>query len=121
MKITIKGRELEMHYSLRILINYEEITGKSLDFSDMNSISNLVKLFYSAVLAALQYAKQPLDITYDDFLDFIDSEGNYDILREFGEWYTNTMLAHMDVENQKKGKTQDKKEKKSDLKLEKNV
>ena len=120
MKITIKGRELELHYSLRILINYEEITGKSLDFNDMNSISSLIKLFYSAVIASLQYARQPLDITWEEFLDFIDEQGNYDLLKEFGEWYTNIMLASMDVENQKKGES-DKKKTKSTIKLEKNV
>lgn len=120
MKITIKNREIELHYSLRILINYEEITGKSLDFSDMNSVSNLIKLFYSAVIASLQYNRQPLDVTWEEFLDFMDEQGNYNLLKDFGEWYTNTMLASMDLESQKQI-NKDKKKSTSSLKLEKNV
>lgn len=121
MKINIKNRELELHYSLRILINYEEITGKSLDFADLTSISNLIKLYYSAVIASLQYAREPLDITWEDFLDFIDETGEKGLM-DFGNWYANSMTANMDVEKNKKSNKDTKKtNKKTDLKLEKNV
>lgn len=121
MKININGHELELHYSLRILINYEELTGKSLDFADLTSVSNLIKLYYAAVIASLQYARMPLDVTWEDFLDFVDEDGEKGLM-DFGNWYAKSMTAQSDVEkNKKANKDTNKKEKKSDLKLEKNV
>lgn len=118
MKINIKNRELELHYSLRILINYEEITGKSLDMSDFNSFSNLSKLFYAAVLASLQYNRMPLDVSWEDFLDFIDDNDGIKLMSEFGNWFANIMATNLKIEDNKKKKNTSKK---SDSVLEKNV
>lgn len=118
MKINIKGKELELHYSLRILINYEEITGKSLDMTDFNSFSNLSKLFYAAVLASLQYNRMPLDVSWEDFLDFIDDNDGIKLMSEFGNWFANIMATNLKIEDNKKKKNTSKK---SDSVLEKNV
>ena len=121
MKIKIKNHDLELHYSLRILVNYEELTGKSLDFNDMNNFSSLIKLFYATVVASLQYSRQELDVTYEDFYDYIDNNGNFTLLKEFGDWFAQVFMANLDVENNKVNKDNKKTQKKSDLKLEKNV
>lgn len=122
MKINIKGHDLELHYSMRILINYEELTGKSLNFEDLNSFTNLSQLFFSSIIASLQYNRQPLDITWDDFIDWIDENGGFTILTEFGNWYAKILTANLEIETKKnKNKDTKKEAKKSDLKLEKNV
>ena len=85
MKIKIKEQELELHYSLRIYMFYENIMGHSIDMQTISSYTSLVVLFYSAILATLQYEHKNLDITYDEYMDWLDSQHN--ILADFASWF----------------------------------
>lgn len=85
MKIKIKEQELELHYSLRIYMFYENIMGHSIDMQTISSYTSLVVLFYSAILATLQYEHKNLDITYDEYMDWLDSQHN--ILADFATWF----------------------------------
>lgn len=85
MKIKIKEQELELHYSLRIYMFYENIMGHSIDMQTISSYTSLVVLFYSSILATLQYEHKNLDITYDEYMDWLDSQHN--ILADFASWF----------------------------------
>lgn len=94
MKIKIKDYEFELRYSMRAFINYEAITGKSLNQEDLQQISNLIILFYSFVQASAAYHKIQLNIDYNDFLDYIDENGGEVILVQFGQWYVKAATAN---------------------------
>lgn len=101
MKITINGKELEMHYSMRSFVIYEELTGKSLNFEDINSLSAIVNLFYANVLASMQYNKMELNFTYDDFWNYIDDNGGTELIQQFSEWYMTHLQAQTDFNKRK--------------------
>jgi len=79
MKITIKGKEVELKYSLRALIMYENIENKTFQ---PTSLQNLMTFFYSIVLAS----SKDYSLTFDEFLDFVDEDQNNNLLNEFAGW-----------------------------------
>ena len=86
MKIKIKELLFEFHFSLRIDMFYENIMGHSIDMQTISSYTSLVVLFYSAILATLQYEHKNLDITYDEYMDWLDSQ-QHTILSDFASWF----------------------------------
>ena len=78
MKINIKGKEVELHYSFRALMIYEEILGES--FTEPKSFKEIMIFFYSIVLASTKEK----DILFDDFVDWLDSSP--EVFKEFVEW-----------------------------------
>jgi hypothetical protein len=105
MKIKIKDKDLELHYSMRSFVIYEEITGKSLNLEDINSLSAIVNLFYSNVLATMQYNNMNLDLTYNDFWNWIDENNGPTLIQEFSEWYMQQLQAQADFNTRKSKKT----------------
>lgn len=101
MKILIKGKEIEMHYSMRSFVIYEQLAGKSLNFEDINSLSAIVTLFYANVLATMQYNKMEMDFTYDDFWDYIDENGGEKLIQEFSQWYMSHLQSQADFNKRK--------------------
>ena len=89
MKVNIKGKELDLHYSMRIYLIYETITGKTLSLQD-GSYTVSVNLFYSAILASMQHYHLDLDFEYDEYLDWLDEQG-MDLIKEFIEWFLKIM------------------------------
>ena len=89
MKVNIKGKELELHYSMRIYLIYETITGKTLSL-ETGSYTVSVNLFYSAILASMQHANLDLNFEYDEYLDWLDTQG-MDLIKEFIEWFLKIM------------------------------
>ena len=89
MKINIKGTELDLHYSMRIYLIYETITGKTLSL-ETGSYTVSVNLFYSAILASMQHANLDLNLEYDEYLDWLDEQG-MDLIKEFIEWFLKIM------------------------------
>ena len=96
MKVNIKGKELELHYSMRIYMVYETLTGKSISFSE-TYCSTLISLFYSAILATMQYNRMNLDLDWDSYMDWLD-EQKPDILNEFSEWFIQCVGVNTDLE-----------------------
>jgi len=78
MKINIKGREIELHYSFRALMIYEEILSES--FSEPKSFKEIMVFFYSIILASTK----DKDILFDDFIDWLDSSP--EVMSEFTQW-----------------------------------
>ena len=89
MKVNIKGTELDLHYSMRIYLIYETITGKTLSL-ETGSYTVSVNLFYSAILASMQHANLDLNFEYDEYLDWLDEQG-MDLIKEFIEWFLKIM------------------------------
>ena len=89
MKVNIKGKELELHYSMRIYLIYETITGNTLSLKD-GSYTVSVNLFYSAILASMQHYHLDLDFEYNEYLDWLDEQG-IDLIKKFIEWFLKIM------------------------------
>lgn len=89
MKINIKGTDLELFYSMRVYLIYEQITGNTLSLKD-GSYTVSVNLFYSAILASMQHYHLDLDFEYNEYLDWLDEKG-MDLIKEFIEWFLKIM------------------------------
>ena len=78
MKVQILEREIELKATFRAYIIFENITGKS--FQQLSTITDALTFFYATILGSAKTT----DISFDDFLDFIDENPN--IVIEFSEW-----------------------------------
>ena len=110
MTLKINDDNIELAYSFRSGIYFEQIANKSLDLTNISS-KDFVTLFYCIVLASLQKAKKPV-ITMLDFLDIVDDNGGEKCLMEFSDWYIDIMKAQYEVltdDNDKKPKNVSKK------------
>lgn len=87
MNITINNNNIELKYSIRALMMYENL--KEETFSPSN-ITNIVTFMYCIIVSS---AKN-YSITLDEVLDAIDE--NNGLLKEFTEWLAKT------TENQNK-------------------
>ena len=96
MKVNIKGKELDLHYSMRIYMVYETLTGKSISFGE-TYCSTLISLLYSAILATMQYKRMNLDLDWDSYMDWLDAQ-KPDILNEFSEWFIQCVGVNTDLE-----------------------
>lgn len=79
MKITIKGKEVELKYSLRALMMYENIENKTFQ---PTSLQNLMTFFYVIVVAS----SKDYSLTFDEFIDFVDEDPNNNLLNDFARW-----------------------------------
>lgn len=114
MKINIKNQELELAYSMRTYILFENIQGQSLSFENLNSYTSLIVLFYSAIVATIQKRKLDITLNYDEFLDWLDANNGENMIKEFSEWFTTQLtnnLALQDAEEEKETKGSKKKSK----------
>ena len=78
MKVQILGRDIELKATFRAYIIFENITGKS--FQQLSTLADVLTFFYATILGSAKTT----DISFDDFLDFIDENPN--IVTEFSEW-----------------------------------
>lgn len=97
MKLKFKDEEIELIYSFRSNIYFEQITGHSVDFQKLTS-NDLVTLFYSIFISTLQKSKKPI-VSLLDFLDIIDENGGEKCLLEFSDWYVQTITAQYELLN----------------------
>lgn len=80
MKINFKGKEIELKYSMRALLAYENMADKT--FENTSLTASLVFFYCTLITSAKDYS-----ITWDDFMDYVDE--NQDVLTEFAEWLVN--------------------------------
>lgn len=83
MKINIKGKEVELKYSIRSLFLFENIMNKS--FS-LDNTQDTVVYFYCVLMAS----DKTLALTFEEYLDLLDENPN--IIADFAQWL-------MDVNN----------------------
>lgn len=93
MKITIKGQEIELCYTMRMMIIFENITGHSVDFNNMTSLNQATTLFLACIIASAKKAKLNFDITFDEFMDFLDENNGYAMINEFAIWLAGELEA----------------------------
>ena len=77
MKVNIKGNEIELKYTMRSMILFENITDKTFN---PEGVTDILTYFYCVVLAS----SKDYTLTFDEFIDFIDDNPN--IMKEFSEW-----------------------------------
>lgn len=112
MKIKLnETEELELVYSFRSNIYFEQIQGKTIDFTNFTS-NDLITLFYCVFLSSLQKAKKPT-ISMMDFLDVIDDNGGEKCIVDFSNWYVDILQKEFEVMN---SMSDDKEEQKTDSK-----
>lgn len=112
MKIKLnETEELELVYSFRSNIYFEQIQGKTIDFTNFNS-NDLITLFYCVFLSSLQKAKKPT-ISMMDFLDLVDDNGGEKCIVDFSNWYVDILQKEFEVMN---SMSDDKEEQKTDSK-----
>lgn len=101
MKIKIKDKDVELRYSMRALIMYENITNKT--FNPQTTTD--VMIYFLCVLLS---SDKTLQLTLDELLDIVDE--NPKVLNDFAEWLTGetrkqAVMAqdtHLEVEKSKK-------------------
>lgn len=76
MVINLKNKLIELKYTFRGYMIFEEITDKSFE----GGIKDTIILFYSMLMGS----SKELSIEFDDFMDWLDE--NPDKLSEFTEW-----------------------------------
>lgn len=97
MKINVKGEEIELVYSFRSSIYFEEIAGHKLDYDNM-SATDLAKLFYVNVYATMQKLGMP-PVTYLEFQDVIDDNGGDICIYKFSNWYADVQKRNWELIN----------------------
>lgn len=96
MKLKInENDELELIYSFRSSVYFEQISGHSLDFNNFNS-NDLMTLFYCVVIASLQKVKKPI-IDMLAFMDIVDENGGDRCVFKFSQWYIETVKAQYEI------------------------
>lgn len=89
MKVNIKNlKDLELRYSMRMYIIYENIMGKSMTFTSDTSYTSLIVLFYAAIMATLQRENKSITFTYDEYMDWLDDNEPQTLITEFSKWFT---------------------------------
>lgn len=77
MKITINEKEIELKYSFRALMMYENINGNTYNGG---GLTEAITLFYCIVVTS----SKDYSLDYDNFIDWLDE--NQDTLKEFFTW-----------------------------------
>lgn len=90
MEITINNNTVNLKYSFRALMIYENITNKSFN---PKGISDVVIFFYSVVVATTK----DNTITFDDFLDWLDEHPT--AINDFSLWLTQVFNAQASLAN----------------------
>ena len=86
MKVRIKEQqEVELRYSMRALFQYENITGQSFN---PKSLQDFCTFFYCVLVSS----NKDLDLTFDEFVDYLDEDPSK--MSEFAEWLGKTMTKN---------------------------
>lgn len=96
MKINIKDKEFELHYSMRMFIIYENIMGSGLDINNLSTYTAVITLLYAAISSSIQYYKLGIELSFDDYMNWLDEDPATRI-QEFTNWFLN----HMNEQSEK--------------------
>lgn len=90
MEITINEKKVNLKYSFRAMMIYENITNKSFN---PKGISDVVVFFYSVVLASTK----DTSYSFDSFIDWLDD--NPGAINDFSMWLTEVFTAQAALVN----------------------
>lgn len=77
MTIKIKDKEVELKYTLRSMLMYENITDKSFN---PETLTDVITFMYCVVVAS----SQDYSLKFDDFISELDEHP--ELIANFGEW-----------------------------------
>lgn len=81
MTIKIKDKEVELKYTLRSMLMYENITNKSFN---PEGLTDVITFFYCVIIAS----SQDYSLKFDDFIDELDEHP--ELVSQFGEWLSSS-------------------------------
>lgn len=79
MKITIKGKEIVMRYSMRSMMIYEKVMNASFN---PKGLTEILAFFYCVILGSAK----DIALTFDEFIDWLDE--NPEEMQNFNTWLT---------------------------------
>lgn len=91
MKVQIKDKEIVLKNTMRSLMIYEKVYGKTFQ---PDGLSEMLVYFYSTILAS----DKDIHLSFDEFVDHLDN--NPDLLNEFAQWLTATSKVNKYVKNE---------------------
>lgn len=95
MKINIKGKEVELRYTFRSLILFENIANKTFDPTDLK-MTDIILYMLCTILAS----DKTVELKFDELVDMIDEDPK--IMEEFSNWliaeYKKQMFMAQDTE-----------------------
>lgn len=103
MKINLNDKEIELKYSFRALMAYENVMDKSLE---MNTLSDILTFFYCIVITSAKDSS----IKFDEFMDYVDEHP--ETVAEFNMWLSNVIQSNAFFNGGLATKTNNKKAKK---------
>ena len=86
MKLNIKDKEIELKYSIRALLMYENMTDKT--FSTSTLLTDMVVFMYCVVISS----SKDYSLSFDEFIDYLDENPN--AIQEFAEWLKNNVNSN---------------------------
>ena len=81
MTIQINDKDIELKYSLRSMMIYENISGKSFN---PQGLTDIITFMYCVIVSS----SKDYSYRFDDFIDYLDA--NPELLTQFSNWLTNT-------------------------------
>lgn len=99
MEITINNKTVTLKKTFRSVIAYEQATKKTFNPS---TISEMILYFYCVIIAS----DTELEITYDDFLNWLDDNEN--TLKDFTMWLSKMNEVESTTAKKKSVRTQKK-------------
>lgn len=85
MTIKLNDKEIELNYSLRSMLMYENITEKTFN---PTSLTDVLTFMYCVVIAS----SKDYSIKFDDFIDYVDENPN--TINDFGDWIQDIMKTN---------------------------
>ena len=117
MKLKYNEKEIELVYSFRANVYFEQINQKNIDFGNLDA-NDVITLFYCYFISSLQKAKEPI-VDMLTFLDIVDDNGGENCGMEFSPWLIEVMKAQyevigtMDADEKKQEPEKERKKKKA--------
>ena len=102
MKITINDRDIELKYSFRSIMLYENIQNKPFN---PTSTTDIIVFMFCVILGS----DKEMKLSFDDFLDYMDEHP--EVIIEFSNWLTEELDKNRTLspeEEKKRMKTQKK-------------
>lgn len=87
MKVKISDKTINLKLSIRTYIYYENITNKAFELKDLSNFVNLITFFYSIILSSAKKEDIDFNMTYEEFIEWIDENGGEFLLVDFVNWF----------------------------------
>ncbi len=78
MKITIKDKEIELKYSIRALLMYENMTDRTL--TQPSGLTDVITFMFCILVSS----SKDYSLKFDDLIDYLDV--NPSVISEFSQW-----------------------------------